>query len=70
MGIVYADLGVTKLVDYVIRIPDQLSLYFYDFFVICYTFLKFTANLKQKRKITTGSFAGLLHSRILSVVFC
>ena len=39
------DLGVTKLVDFVIRIPDHLSLHFYDFFVICYAFLKFTATL-------------------------
>ena len=40
-----ADLGVTKLVDFVIRIPDQLSLHFYDFSVIYYAFLKFTAKL-------------------------
>ena len=45
MSRVSADLGVTKLVDFVIRILDQLSLHFYDFSVICYAFLKFTAIL-------------------------
>ena len=45
MGRVSPDLGVTKLVDFLIRIPDQLSLYFYDISVICYAFLKFTAKL-------------------------
>ena len=45
MGRVSADLGVTKLVDFVVRIPDQLSLHFYDFFLICYAFSKFTAKL-------------------------
>ena len=72
------DLHVTKLVDFVVRVPDHLSLHFYDFFVILYAFLNFTAKLretctqtlKQKRKITTGSFVGLLHSHTLSVVFC
>ena len=38
-------MGVTKLVDFVIRIPDQLTLHFYDFFVTCYAFLKVIANL-------------------------
>ena len=37
-GRVSADLTVTKLVDLVTRIPDQLSLYFYDFSVICFAF--------------------------------
>ena len=37
-GRVSADLVVTKLVDLVTRIPDKLSLYFYDFAVICYAF--------------------------------
>ena len=45
MSRVFADLGVTKLVDFIIWIPDQLSLHIYDFSVICYAFLKFTANL-------------------------
>ena len=45
MGTVSADLGVTKLVDFVISIPDQFRLHFYDFSVICYAFLKFTAKL-------------------------
>ena len=47
MGIVSADLGVTKLVDFIMRIPDHLSLHFYDFSVICYAFLKFTAELRE-----------------------
>jgi len=38
-------LVVTKLVDFVTRTPDQLSLHFYDFSVIRYKFLKFTAKL-------------------------
>ena len=71
MSRVFADLGVTKLVDFIIWIPDQLSLHIYDFSVICYAFLKFTAKLcktcsqtlKRKRKITTGPFAGLLRRR-------
>ena len=72
------DLHVTKLVDFIVRVLEHLSLHFYDFSVICYVFLKFPAKLretctqplKRKRKITTGSFAGLLHSRTLPVVFC
>ena len=59
---------VTKFVDLVTRIPDQLSLHFYDFFVIFFAFLKFTAThwnsckhtLERKKEITTGPFAGLL----------
>ena len=78
MDMDYVDLHVTKFVDFIVRVPDHLSLHFYDFFVICYAFLKFTAKLretctqplKRKRKITTGSFAVLLHSRTLPVVFC
>ena len=74
----YVDLHVTKLVDFVVRVPEYLSFHFYDFIVICYAFLKFTAKLretciqtlKRQRKITSGSFAGLLHSRTLPVVFC
>ena len=70
------DLLVTK--HFVVRVPEHLSLHFYDFSMICYAFLKFTAKLretciqtlKQKRKITTGSLADLLHSRTLPVVFC
>ena len=45
IGRASADLGVIKLVDFVIRIPDQLSLHFYNFSVICYAFLKFTSKL-------------------------
>ena len=37
-GRVSADVTVTKLVDLVTRIPDQLSLHFYDFSVICFSF--------------------------------
>ena len=78
MGMVSEDLGVTTLVDLNVMVPAHLSLHVYDFFVIYYAFLKFTAKLKKtciqtlerKRKITTGSFAGLLRSRILLVVFC
>ena len=33
---------VTKFVDLVTRIPDPLSLHFYDFSAICFAFLKFT----------------------------
>ena len=42
IGCVSAYLAVTKLVDLVLRIPDQLSLHFYDFSVICYAFSNFT----------------------------
>jgi hypothetical protein len=78
MGMVSENLGVTKLVDLSVMAPEHLSLYFYNFFVICYAFLKFTTKLsktyiqtlERKRKITTGSFTGLLHNRILPVVFC
>jgi len=60
--------NVTKFVDLVTRIPDQLSLHFYDFSVICFAFYKFTAihwdsckhTLDRKKEITTGPFAGLL----------
>ena len=60
---VSANLVFTKFVDFVTRTPDQLSLHFYDFSVICYAFLKFTAKLREtciqtlkwKRKITTRS---------------
>ena len=53
---------VTKLVDFVTRTPDQLSLHFYDFSVIRYKFLKFTAKLwktcnqtlNQKEKLQPG----------------
>ena len=52
MGMVSEDLGVTKLVDLNVMVPDlnvmvpaHLSLHFYDFSVICYEFLKFTAKL-------------------------
>ena len=45
MGMVSEDLGVTKLVDFVISIPDHLSLHFYYFSVICYAFLKLTPKL-------------------------
>ena len=59
---------ITNFVDLVTRIPDQLSLHFYDFFVIFFAFLKFTAihwnsckhTLERKKEITTGPFAGLL----------
>ena len=62
MSRVSADLGVTKLVDFVIRIPDQLTLHFYDFFVTCYAFLKVIANLfklaarplNEKEKLQLG----------------
>jgi hypothetical protein len=78
MWIYSEDLYVTKLVDFIVLVPEHFSLHFYDFSVICYAFLTFTAKLretctqphKRKRKITTGSFAGLLHSRTLPVVFC
>ena len=78
MWIYSEDLHVTKLVVFIARNPEHLSSHFYDFSLICYAFLKFTTvlrktciwPLKQKRKITTGSFAGLLHSRTLPVVFC
>ena len=71
------DLYLTKLVDFIVMVPEHLSLHFYDLSVICYAFLKFTTKLretctqplKRKRKITTGSFAGLLHSRNLPVAF-
>ena len=72
------DLLVTKLVNFVGGVPEHLSLLFYNFSVICYAFLKFTAKLretciqtlKRKGKITTGSLAGLLHSLTLPMVFC
>ena len=32
----------TKVVDFVARIPEQLSLHFYDFSTNCYVFSKFT----------------------------
>ena len=72
------DLGVTKLVDFSVMVPENLSLHLYDFYVIFYAFLKFTAKLRETRiqtlerkiKITIGSFTGLLRSRILPVVFC
>ena len=59
---------VTKFVDLVTRIPDQLSLHFYDFSAICSAFLKFTdihwnsckRTLERKKEITTGPFADLL----------
>ena len=35
-------LHVTKLVDFIARIPEDLDLYFFDFSAIFYTFLKFT----------------------------
>ena len=78
MGMVSEDLGVTKLVDLNVMVPEHLSLHFYNFSMIFYAFLKFTAELretciqalKRKRKITTGSFIGLLRSHILPVVFC
>ena len=41
------DLYVKKLVDFIVRVPEHLSLHFYDFFVICYAFLKFTAELRE-----------------------
>ena len=43
MGIVSEDFGVTKLVDLSVMVPEHLSFCFYDFSVICYVFLKFTA---------------------------
>ena len=43
MGIVSEDLGVTKLVDLSVMVREHLHLHFYDFFVTCYVFLKFTA---------------------------
>ena len=78
MGMVSKDSGVTKLVDLSVMVPEHLSLHFCEFFVICYAFLKFTAKLRKtciqtlerKRKITIGSFAGLLRRCILPVVFC
>ena len=45
MGMVSEDLGVTKLVDLSVMVPEHLSLHFYGFSVICYAFLKFTAKL-------------------------
>ena len=45
MGMVSEDLGVTKLVDFSVMVLEHLSLHFYDFFVISYEFLKFTAIL-------------------------
>ena len=77
MGIVSEDFGVTKLVDLSVMVPEYLCLHLYDFYVIFYAFLKFTVKLRQTRiqtlkrkiKITIGSFAGLLRSRILPVVF-
>ena len=47
MGMVSEDLGVTKLVDLSVMVPEHLSLHFYDFLVICYAFLKFTAILRK-----------------------
>ena len=59
---------VTKLVDLITRIPDPLSLHFYDFSMIFLHFrisLVYTGNLantplNKKKEITTGPFAGLL----------
>ena len=49
MGIVSEDLGVTKLVDLSVMVPEHLSLYFCYFSVICYAFLKFTAKLREHK---------------------
>ena len=62
---------VTKFVDLVTRIPDPLSLHFYNFSVICSTFYNFTGihwntcknTLERKKEITTGPFAGILRRR-------
>ena len=35
-------MNVTKVVVLVLRIPEQLSLHFYDFYTNCYVFSKFT----------------------------
>ena len=35
------DLHVTKLVEFITQIPEQLDLYFFDCFALFYTFLKF-----------------------------
>jgi hypothetical protein len=41
------DLYVTKLVDFIVMVPEHLSLHFYDLSVICYAFLKFTTKLRE-----------------------
>jgi hypothetical protein len=46
MGMVSEDLGVTKLVYISVMVPKHLSLHFYDFSVMFYAFLKFTAKLR------------------------
>jgi len=69
---------VTKFVDLITRIPNPLSLHFYDFSMIFLHFrisLVYTGNLantplNKKKEITTGPFAGLLRRGILPVVFC
>jgi len=43
------DLGVTKLVDLSVMVPEHLSLHLYDFYVFFYAFLKFTAKLRETR---------------------
>ena len=45
MGMVSKDLGVTKLVDFSVMVPEHLSLHFNNFSMICYVFLKFAAIL-------------------------
>ena len=47
MGMVSEDLGVTKLVDLGVMVPEHLSLRFYDFSVIFYAFSKFAAKLRE-----------------------
>ena len=46
MGMVSEDLRVTQLVDLSVMVPEHLSLHFYNFSVIFYAFLKFTAKLR------------------------
>ena len=38
-------LDITKLVNFSVMVAEHLSLHFYNFFVICYAFFKFTATL-------------------------
>ena len=40
------DLHVTKLVDFIARIPEHLDLHFYDYSTILYLFYKFTGGIK------------------------
>ena len=61
---------MNKVVDFSSQISELLSLYFYDFSIICYAFSNFTKmdliihvlfaflTLKSSFEITTGFFAG------------